>query len=77
MIVGWKYELDGSRPDSIARARKQINSSSTDACIVNGAAYGAGFGFVTLGSEDVSHFPDKASLCEFLAKWTLQKLTLP
>ncbi|MGA9576268.1 MAG: phosphopantothenoylcysteine decarboxylase [Terrimicrobiaceae bacterium] len=77
VIVGWKYELDGSRPEAIARARKQINSSSTDACIVNGAAYGAGFGFVTLASEDVSHFPDKASLCEFLAKWTLEKLTLP
>jgi phosphopantothenate---cysteine ligase (CTP) len=77
VIVGWKYELDGARPDAVARARKQITSSNTDACVVNGGAYGAGFGFVTLGGEDVSHLPDKTRLCEFLVNWTLQKLTLP
>jgi phosphopantothenate---cysteine ligase (CTP) len=77
VIVGWKYELDGSRADAVARARKQINSSSTNACVVNGAAYGPGFGFVSLASGDVSHFPDKARLSEFLAGWTLKELTLP
>ena len=27
IIVGWKYELDGSRADAIARAREQIGNS--------------------------------------------------
>ena len=57
MIVGWKYELDGSRADAIARARKQIQFPSTDACVVNGSAYGEGFGFLTRESEDLPPSP--------------------
>jgi phosphopantothenoylcysteine synthetase/decarboxylase len=45
-IVGWKYELDGVRSDAIARAQIQIQESRTDACVVNGAAYGEGFGIL-------------------------------
>jgi phosphopantothenoylcysteine synthetase/decarboxylase len=77
VIVGWKYELDGSRLDAIGRAREQINSSNTDGCVVNGSAYGDGFGFLSREGGEVSHFPDKARLCEFLAKWTLEALTPP
>src|SRR5438477_7013450 len=45
-IVGWKYELDGTRPEAIARAEQQIASCRTNACVVNGRAYGSGFGLV-------------------------------
>ena len=72
IIVGWKYELDGSRADAIARARKQINNSRTNACVVNGSAYGKGFGFLTRESEEFPHFADKSELCAFLATWTLE-----
>jgi phosphopantothenoylcysteine synthetase/decarboxylase len=75
LIVGWKYELDGSRQDAIQRARTQINISRTNACVLNGSAYGAGFGFLTDESQDVRHLADKTSLCEFLVEWTLQHLT--
>ena len=44
-IVGWKLELDGDRSDTIAEAKKQIRENHTDACIVNGPAFGPGFGF--------------------------------
>ena len=45
-IVGWKFEADGKRADAVAAARKQIAECSTDLCVVNGPAYGEGFGLV-------------------------------
>ena len=66
-IVGWKYELDGSRDDAIARARLQISECGTDACVLNGAAYGEGFGLVLPGAKEIHHFPDKQSLARTLS----------
>jgi len=74
VIVGWKYELGGSRQDARARAREQIVTSKTDACVVNGSSYGAGFGFLARESEGSRHLSDKAELCKFLAGWTLETL---
>jgi phosphopantothenoylcysteine decarboxylase/phosphopantothenate--cysteine ligase len=48
-LVGWKFELDGSREDVIAKGRAQIEESQTDACVLNGRAYGHGFGFYQAG----------------------------
>jgi phosphopantothenate---cysteine ligase (CTP) len=45
-IVGWKFEADGKRDDAIVAARTQITECSTDLCVVNGPAYGEGFGIV-------------------------------
>ena len=45
-IAGWKFEADGRRADAVAAARKQIAECATDLCIVNGPAYGEGFGLV-------------------------------
>jgi phosphopantothenoylcysteine decarboxylase/phosphopantothenate--cysteine ligase len=45
-IVGWKYELDGDRARVIQLARDQMAQNRTDACVVNGAAFGRGFGLV-------------------------------
>jgi phosphopantothenoylcysteine synthetase/decarboxylase len=45
-IVGWKFEADGRRMDAIAAAQKQIADSSTDLCVLNGPAYGEGFGLM-------------------------------
>jgi len=60
-IVGWKYELDGDRARVIELARQQMANYRTDACVVNGAAYGGGFGFVTEGGH-VAHSADAATL---------------
>ena len=42
-IVGWKYELAGSREEAFAKAYRQIAECATDACVLNGAAYGDGY----------------------------------
>lgn len=46
-LVGWKYELEGGRDQALAAARRQIQESRTNACVVNGRAYGEGFGLLT------------------------------
>ena len=67
-ITGWKYELDGAPADALAKAREQLAACRTDACVVNGAAWGTGFGFVEPGREPVN-LGDKPALCAFLARW--------
>ena len=74
IVVGWKYELDGSREDALARARGQLDSAHTNACVVNGTSYGAGFGFLARGSEKARHLDTKIELCRFLCDWTTERL---
>ena len=40
----------------------------TDACVLNGNAYGSGFGVISRAGEQ-THLPDKAALCRFLIDW--------
>ena len=74
IIVGWKYDLDGSREDAIGRARGQLDSAHTNACVLNGTSYGAGFGFLARGSEKARHLHTKIELCRFLCDWTTERL---
>jgi phosphopantothenoylcysteine synthetase/decarboxylase len=71
-IVGWKYELVGSRADVLAAAIRQLAESRSDACVMNGAAYGSGFGFLEPKLKPV-HFADKMALCAHLARWLKHK----
>ena len=68
LIVGWKYELDGTPADAISKARRQVIENRTDACIVNGRAYGDGFGFVQ-SSGCLGQLGNKDRLCAFLVSW--------
>lgn len=69
-LVGWKYELDGTRDEALARGTAQIREAHADACVVNGAAYGPGFG-VLFADGRTAHFPDKLSLAAHLAgRWS-------
>jgi phosphopantothenoylcysteine synthetase/decarboxylase len=68
ILVGWKYELDGSLDDVRAKGRRQIEECLTDACVLNGEAYGSGFGMVTRSGEQ-AHLPDKAALARHLVEW--------
>lgn len=65
-IVGWKYEVDGSPADALAAGRRQLAESASDGCVVNGPAYGAGFGFLTPGNE-IIHLANKPALFAVLA----------
>jgi phosphopantothenoylcysteine synthetase/decarboxylase len=67
-IVGWKYELEGSREDALAKARRQIQENRTDACVLNGSAYGPGFALCEPAGK-VSQFPDAGTLAEALSDW--------
>ena len=65
-IAGWKYELEASREDAIETARAQLKSNHTDATIINGTAYGPGFGLLEADQPPV-HFANKRELAQFLA----------
>jgi len=67
-IVGWKYELVGTRDEVLAAAARQMREVGTEMCVVNGAAFGAGFGVCRQGAELVV-CADKVRLCDFLADW--------
>jgi len=63
-LVGWKFEVDGSRESAVAAGRKQIADCRTNACVVNGPAYGNGFGLLT---TELRHCPAKEELFTQLA----------
>jgi phosphopantothenoylcysteine synthetase/decarboxylase len=67
-IVGWKFEADGKRDDAIAAARSQIADCSTDLCVVNGPAYGEGFGIVG-GKGGAGHLAAPPVLFDVLEKF--------
>jgi phosphopantothenoylcysteine decarboxylase/phosphopantothenate--cysteine ligase len=66
-LVGWKYELDGDRARAIDAAGQQLAKNRTNACVVNGAAYGEGFGLVT-GAGRCQHLADPAALYQALVR---------
>ena len=76
LIVGWKYELDGARDEALQKARTQIAVNSTDACVLNGAAYGAGFGLLEAQGA-ITHFETKAALCDGIAGWLSARRAAP
>jgi hypothetical protein len=67
-IVGWKYELAGTREEAFAKAWKQLCDCQTDACVLNGAAYGAGFAVCREGGR-VRTCSDSWTLCAALIEW--------
>ncbi|MSU35377.1 MAG: DNA/pantothenate metabolism flavoprotein domain protein [Pedosphaera sp.] len=46
LLVGWKYEVDGSRDDVFSKGDQQRRECRTDLTVVNGPAWGRGFGLV-------------------------------
>ncbi|MGD0350637.1 MAG: phosphopantothenoylcysteine decarboxylase [Verrucomicrobiota bacterium] len=66
-IVGWKFETDGVRADAINAAKQQIAEYRIDACVVNGPAYGEGFG-VLLSDNKAAHLPHAPALFVTLEK---------
>lgn len=64
-LTGWKYEVDGDRPAALTRARQQLAEARTNACVVNGPAYGKGFGLLERSGR-TREFPDRENLFEAL-----------
>lgn len=68
LIVGWKLELEGSRDDLIRDAALQLQKNRTDACVINGSAFGQGFGFCSPQGL-LASFLSKLELALFLVDW--------
>lgn len=66
-LVGWKYELAGTRADALTKAQAQLSECRTDACVLNGAAYGSGFAFCT--ASNVHACEDTEALAAWLVRW--------
>ena len=74
-VVGWKYELAGSRQDAFDKAWRQLEENRTDACVLNGAAYGPGFALCLPGGHS-RNCADDVALGESLLVW-LQTASQP
>jgi phosphopantothenate---cysteine ligase (CTP) len=68
-LAGWKYELAGTREEAFKKAWRQIRDCQTDACILNGSAYGEGYALCRASGkvdELVSLDPLAARLVDWL-----------
>ncbi len=72
VLMGWKYEVDGDRSTALRQGEQQIAQCRTDACVVNGPAYGRGFGVVTAPGRR-AHVPEQPLLYRVLEE-LLRKL---
>jgi phosphopantothenate---cysteine ligase (CTP) len=64
-IVGWKFELEGNPADVVQEGLRQIEVNRTDACVVNGNAFGTEFGFCT-SQGLIRILPTKDALSDWL-----------
>ena len=67
LLIGWKYEAEGSAAELAGRVARQLNENATDLCVLNGPAYGPGFGIFAPG-RPTAHVESKASLASELAR---------
>ena len=68
LIVGWKFELEGTRKDALDRAAAQIEKNRTSLCVLNGSAFGPGFGILSPEGR-LLEVEDRKRLSEWLANW--------
>ena len=69
-IAGWKYELDGTPADVAAKAARQIAENHTDVCVMNGTAYGPGYGVYAANGER-RHVANTTALCAWAVVWLM------
>jgi phosphopantothenoylcysteine synthetase/decarboxylase len=66
-LIGWKYEVEGDRAGVIALGERQMADCHTNACVINGKAYGPGFGLITNPGQ-CAHLGDSTALFTALEK---------
>lgn len=65
LIVGWKYELEGTLETGLAKAFRQIESCQTDGCVLNGSVVGQGFVFCHPDGQKIK-LGEEESLAQYL-----------
>jgi phosphopantothenate---cysteine ligase (CTP) len=73
-IIGWKFELEGTPGDAVKEGVQQIELNRTNACVVNGSAFGPGFGFCSAEGL-VRTLPTKEALATWLAEFVASAST--
>jgi phosphopantothenate---cysteine ligase (CTP) len=73
-IVGWKFELEGTPIEVVREGVHQVELSRTNACVVNGSAFGAGFGFCTQAGL-VRTLATKDALADWLVEVVVTRST--
>lgn len=69
-IVGWKYETHGGRDRLITLGHHQMESARSAACVLNGPAWGEGFGFL-LPNGTCLEVADRPALLDLLCRWAV------
>jgi phosphopantothenoylcysteine synthetase/decarboxylase len=69
IIVGWKYEVEGTKYEALTKAKHQIIKYQLDACVANGAVFLNKLEFISSFHKRES-FDSKQSLVAFLVPWT-------
>ncbi len=67
-IVGWKFELEGDTHSALEKGRTQLSENHSALCIINGHAFGEGFGLLN-PEGTLQTLPTRAALCVRLAEW--------
>lgn len=67
-IVGWKFEMEGDRASALERGLEQIRHNGTSLCVVNGLAFGEGFGILDPQGSHRTIFT-RSELCNWLSNW--------
>jgi hypothetical protein len=76
ILVGWKYELTGTPEEAVAKAGRQMRESQTDACVLNGQAWGSSFALCQ-PSLPIRECRNKTETVQFLTAWVTEKLRQP
>ena len=76
ILVGWKYELAGTPPEALAKAVRQMQENRTDACVLNGRAYGSVFAFCR-PTQPIQECRNKSELVQVLTTWLSVTLRRP
>jgi len=67
VLVGWKYEVDGGRDGACAAAMRQWRDCGLTATVVNGPAFGDGYGVIA-GDGDMMECGTREVLFEVLGR---------
>ncbi len=67
-LFGWKYEVEGGNAGALSAGKRQLSANNTDYCVVNGEAYGPGFG-VLAKDGSLEHAADASALSELLLRF--------
>jgi phosphopantothenoylcysteine decarboxylase/phosphopantothenate--cysteine ligase len=68
LLIGWKYELEGTPEEAIERGRRLVYSTGVNLCVVNGAAFGLGYAIISANGQ-VATVEGKEELAAHFVSW--------